>query len=114
MTAPALQVTAERAAARVTLVLVGELDLDGAQPLRTALAEGFSRRPQQLVLDLWDLRFCDCAGLNVLLEAEAAARQSGVELRLEGVRAQLTRLFGLAGVDDLLSHTGQRLPPRIL
>jgi anti-anti-sigma factor len=113
MTAPVLQVRAEYDAARTTLALAGELDLDGAPALRTALAGCLARRPHQLLLDLFDLRFCDCAGLNVLLEADISARRLDVELRVEGVRTQVARLFTLAGVDEVFAVDGDRLPPRI-
>jgi anti-anti-sigma factor len=113
MTAPALQVRAEYAAGLATVTLIGELDLDGVPPLRAAFAECLARHPGRVVLDLWDLRFCDCAGLNVLLEAEASARRLGAELRVEGVRAQVARLFTLAGVDQVFAADGQSLPPRI-
>ncbi|MYS20106.1 RNA polymerase sigma-B factor/anti-sigma B factor antagonist [Streptomyces sp. DvalAA-14] len=114
MTAPALQVRAECAAPVSTLALIGELDLDGAAQLRAALADCYARRPRRVLLDLRDLWFCDCAGLNVLLEAAVSARGLGAELRLENVRPQVARLFTLVGVDEVFATDRQRLPPRIL
>ncbi|MFC4031813.1 STAS domain-containing protein [Streptomyces polygonati] len=114
MTAPALRVTADCGAARATLALTGELDLDGARPLRAALSTCYARRPRELLLDLRGLWFCDCAGLNVLLEAAVSARRLGVELRVEGVHTQVARLFTLVGADEVFASDGERLPPRIL
>ncbi|WP_329128753.1 STAS domain-containing protein [Streptomyces sp. NBC_01476] len=114
MTAPALQVRADIHDVRATLALDGELDLDGTQALRAALAECFAAHPQLLVLDLWDLRFCDCAGLNVLLEARITGRERGVDVLVEGVRPQVARLFTLARVDMEFAADARRVPPRIV
>jgi anti-anti-sigma factor len=94
------------------LRLVGELDLDGTARLRAALADCFARRPARVVLDLWGLRFCDCAGFNVLLEAKAATDRLGAELCVEGACAQVTRLFVLTGADELFATSAPRLAPR--
>ncbi|MFF3751440.1 STAS domain-containing protein [Streptomyces sp. NPDC002018] len=94
------------------LWLVGELDLDGTATLRAALADCFARRSDRVVLNLWGLRFCDCAGLNVFLEAKATADRIGTELYVEGARAQVARLFALSGADELFARSVQRLPPR--
>ncbi|MER5726868.1 STAS domain-containing protein [Streptomyces sp. NPDC002138] len=94
------------------LRLVGALDLDGTAQLRAALTHCFARRSGRIVLDLAELRFCDCAGLNVLLEAKATADRIGSPLCVEGARAQVARLFALTGVDELFTVSVPRLPPR--
>ncbi|OEJ35428.1 STAS domain-containing protein [Streptomyces subrutilus] len=96
----------------VALRLVGALDLDATAQLRAAVAECFARRPERVVLDLRGLRFCDCAGLHVLMEARATADRIGTELQVEGARTQVARLFALTGVDDLFADGVPRLPPR--
>jgi len=98
----------------VTLTLTGELDLDGAPQLHAVLADCLDRRPRLLLIDLWDLRFCDCAGLNLLLEARASAHARGMELTVEGVRGQVDRLFRLTGAREVFAAGGRRLPPRIV
>lgn len=52
------------------LSLAGDLDLASAPQLRAAAHHKLATGARQLILDLTDLRFCDCAGLNVLLWAE--------------------------------------------
>nr|WSX53784.1 STAS domain-containing protein [Streptomyces sp. NBC_00974] len=94
------------------LRLVGVLDLDSVAQLRAAVADCWARRSRRVVIDLRDLRFCDCAGLGVLLEARDTADKVGTELCVEGARAQVARLFALTGVDDLISGSVPRLPPR--
>ncbi|MBT2482053.1 STAS domain-containing protein [Streptomyces sp. ISL-94] len=112
MTGPSFQVSTALDADVAGLRLVGELDLDGTAQLRAAVAHCFAWRPRCVVLDLWGLRFCDCAGLNVLLEAKTAADRIGTEVRVEGACAQVARLFALTSVDELFSDAVPRLPPR--
>ncbi|MFI8339152.1 STAS domain-containing protein [Streptomyces sp. NPDC085639] len=114
MTGPAFQVSTALDAGATGLRLVGALDLDGTAQLLAAVTDCFARRPERVVLDLRDLRFCDCAGLNVLVEAKAAADGLGTELRVEGARTQVARLLTLTGVDELLADSVPRLPPRTL
>ncbi|HEY3479992.1 MAG TPA: STAS domain-containing protein [Streptomyces sp.] len=108
MTGPFFQVSTTLGADVCGLRLVGELDLDGTAELRSALADVFSHRSERVVLDLKDLLFCDCAGLNVLLEASVTADRIGSRLSVEGVRDQVARLFSLIGADELLAD---RVPP---
>ncbi|MEV8536895.1 STAS domain-containing protein [Streptomyces sp. NPDC051211] len=114
MTGPVFQVSTALDANVAGLRLVGALDLDGTAQLRAAVADCFARRPDRVVLDLWDLRFCDCAGLNVLMEAKATADRIGTELRVEGARPQVARLFALTGADELFAGGVPRLPRRTL
>ncbi|CAM5287507.1 anti-sigma factor antagonist [Streptomyces avidinii] len=141
MTGPAFRTSAALDVDVARLRLVGELDLDGAAQLRAAVADCLARLPGRtvpgplvpgplvpgravpgpavsaravlvrVVLDLSDLRFCDCAGLNVLMEAKATADRIGTELSLEGAHPQVARLFALTGVDALFGGV-PCLPPR--
>lgn len=114
MTRPVLHVSTALDAGVTGLRLVGALDLDGTAQLRAAVADCFARRPDRVVFDLWGLRFCDCAGLNVLMEARDTADRIGTELHVEGAHPQVARLFALTGVDELFAGGVPRLPPRTL
>jgi anti-anti-sigma factor len=111
MTAPVLQIVTLHGD-EPCLRLIGELDLDSAALLRAAVADCLAPRPARVVLDLRDLHFCDCAGLNGLLEGRAAADRIGVALALEGVCGQVARLFALTGADTVFAGSGHHLPPR--
>ncbi|MEV6578555.1 STAS domain-containing protein [Streptomyces sp. NPDC051582] len=109
---PPFQVGAMPEAHAHGLRLVGALDLDGTAQLRAAFAACFAQGCDRVVLDLRDLFFCDCSGLNALVEAKATADRIGTELRVEGARAQVARLFALTGVDELFADRVPRIPPR--
>lgn len=111
MTGPLFHVSAVLDAAAPELRLLGELDYDGTAVLRAALADCFARLPDRIVLDLRGLSFCDCAGLNVLLEAKATADLTGTDLGVEGVHAQVARLFALAGVTAMFADRVPRVRP---
>ncbi|MEU1090460.1 STAS domain-containing protein [Streptomyces sp. NPDC005892] len=91
--------------ARVTLV--GELDMDTAPRLRSAVSDCLGAAPTRLRLDMTGVSFCDCAGLSALLGARTSALRVGADFVVEGVGAgtQVARLLSLIGVDRFL--TGQ-------
>ncbi|MEV6734283.1 MULTISPECIES: STAS domain-containing protein [unclassified Streptomyces] len=75
----------------------GDMDLDHADELRTALFQAVSRAPRGAVIDV-DLRnssFCDSAGLGALLVARCQAEDSGHVLRLAAPSHQMLRLLAL-------------------
>ncbi|WP_138900127.1 STAS domain-containing protein [Streptomyces albidochromogenes] len=81
----------------------GELDWDSAPYIRKAVAACLEERPKTLCLDLSDVSFCDCAGVNALLEARIAVSAAGAGLVVEGIGAQLGRLLALIGASDVLT-----------
>ncbi|MEU1024938.1 STAS domain-containing protein [Streptomyces sp. NPDC005904] len=85
-------------ATRVTLA--GELDLDASSYVREAVATCLVEGVAVIRLDLTGVSFCDCAGLNALFTARVAALRAGVDLFVEGVGPQLTRLLSLIGAED--------------
>jgi anti-anti-sigma factor len=61
-------------------------------------------RPKSLCLDLTSVSFCDCAGLNVLLEVRMSILLAGADLAVEGIGTQLARLLSLIGAGDILAE----------
>jgi anti-anti-sigma factor len=99
---PEFEVRVQPAGEAVTVVLVGELDIVTVDELRARLDELTSAGFTRLVLDLRELSFMDSSGLQLVIEREADARRSGVELSLiEGPR-QVQRLFELSGMLERL------------
>ncbi|MFD3680074.1 STAS domain-containing protein [Streptomyces sp. NPDC058613] len=69
---------------RVVVRPTGELDVDQAPALRTALLRALAHPggPTDVVVDLSRVEFCNSSGLNVLIRAMLLARESGRDLRL--------------------------------
>jgi anti-anti-sigma factor len=63
-----------------------------------------AKRPKSLCLDLTRVSFCDCAGLNVLLEVRISVLQAGADLVVEGIGTQLARLLSLIGAGHIMTE----------
>jgi anti-sigma B factor antagonist len=59
-----------------------EIDLTTAEQLRMVLLRAAARRQTTVVVDMTRTRFCDSAGLTVLVRAHKRALAEGGELRL--------------------------------
>ncbi|MFJ7965516.1 STAS domain-containing protein [Streptomyces sp. NPDC096324] len=92
-----------------TLVaLHGELDFPSAARVRDQLGEALAASPSGLELDLSGLAFCDCAGLNVLLEIRHRALTVGKTFTVQAASAAVDRLLEVVGVQELLSSKRPR------
>jgi anti-sigma B factor antagonist len=81
--------------------VVGELDIATAPRLAQTLrsAELCARR---LVLDLRDVVFMDCCGVQVIVNASIRARQAGGRLVVVRGPSSVDRVFGLTGTAPIL------------
>lgn len=85
------------------MALLDELDLFDASTVEDALRLcGRARR--DIVVDLSQPTFMDCAGLAVLLRARVAAGAHGHRLIVDQVSRPVARLLALTGTDDLLAR----------
>jgi len=98
----AFEVSAVRGGGWTTIRLDGELDLATAPVLSDRFAEVFSSHPGAIVLDLAELRYCDSAGIRVLLSITARCTRDGVPVRLTNVRENIRRVFELMSVVEAL------------
>ena len=79
-----------------------EIDITIAEQLRVVLRSAARRQPT-IVVDMTRTRFCDSAGLNVLVRAHTQALAGGGELRLvipDG--GSVSRTFALTGLDRVI------------
>ena len=82
----------------------GEIDITNAAGLRAALLEAAGHGSRTLVVDMTRTRFCDSAGLHVLVRAHQRARAGGGELLLVICAAAVLRIFALTGLDRLIPN----------
>ncbi|GAB7188640.1 hypothetical protein ATKI12_8471 [Kitasatospora sp. Ki12] len=80
----------------------GEIDLDTAPVLRRALAAALESH-REVVLDLSEVTFMDCAGLGTLVQARNQADRSGGRLVLRGAGRRVVRLLKLTGLHRRLA-----------
>jgi len=82
-----------------------ELDIGTAEELRATLATAAMRRHTAVVVDLTDTRFCDSAGLAVLVRSHRRALAEGSELRLVIPPASaVSQVLIMAGVERVVPH----------
>lgn len=106
----AVSVVPARAGAYVRVS--GEIDLESADGLREALMAAVAACPRQgvVALDLSDVTFCDCSGLNVLLQACQRAGCGRCSLSLVTPSRPVRRLLDLTETAALFEvrHDGRR------
>jgi len=86
------------------VVMDGELDIATAPGLGERL-EPLADDGRHILLDLTDLRFCDCAGLNMFLRLHNQATAAGGSLRLAAPTGPVSRLITTAELSDVLLVT---------
>ncbi|MET8957794.1 STAS domain-containing protein [Streptomyces sp. NPDC004393] len=97
----------------ITLAVTGELDLLTAEELRQSVSRCLAKKIRRLVMDLRQVTFCDCSGVNALLWTRRQARATGVDFVLTGVTAprvaQVLRLTGTSVLFDLDLRSRRRI-----
>jgi anti-anti-sigma factor len=98
-----LRVYVDRANRELLVSLAGELDLATAQRLTEALDAFEAQEFDRCFVDISDITFCDCAGLNALISAYRAVTDAGGHPTITGARRQVKRIAAIAGCDWLFS-----------
>ncbi|WP_405009257.1 STAS domain-containing protein [Kitasatospora sp. NBC_01539] len=88
--------------------VAGEIDQDNAAVLRDALLALPAGTPRAIDLDLRDVTFIDCAGLNILLELRQHGLTAGFPVRLRAASPPVVRLLDVCDALPLFTH---RTPP---
>jgi anti-sigma B factor antagonist len=79
-----------------------EIDLTNVPGLRVALLEAAAPGSSALVVDMTRTRFCDSAGLRVLMDAHKRAFAAGGALLLAVPAAAVLRVLALTGIDQVI------------
>nr|WP_052709238.1 STAS domain-containing protein [Streptomyces sp. NRRL S-495] len=86
---------------RCLVVVGGEIDLDVAPRFSRALAAALRASATGLDVVMQNVPFCDCCGLNALLELRLQAEDAGKDLVLTAASPQVLRLLELTGTAEL-------------
>jgi anti-anti-sigma factor len=90
---------------RVSVTVRGELDVEALQ-IQDDLHDALCRSGSGIDLDLDGVGFCDCSGLNLLLDLRQRALSQGKTVALRGSSPAVERLLDLTGAKALFSrHT---------
>ena len=99
MAEASLEIDTESVGGAVRIAVSGELDLATAPLLAAELAR-HTGRPVEL--DLRSVSFMDSSGIQLLLDAHAAAAGTLDPLRITHASTEVRRLLGLVGMERLL------------
>ncbi len=83
------------------VAICGEIDVHTSGELRTILFALVDDGHAQLVVDFSGVRFCDAAGLGVLVAVNNRVRESGGEVRLTGVAPTQRRILEITRLDQV-------------
>ncbi len=90
---------------RMTVTLWGELDL-GSRRLLPDLYDILTLSGSGIDLRLDAIGFCDCSGLNMLLDLRMRALDQGKTVALRSSGLAVERLLGLTGTGELFTGSG--------
>jgi anti-sigma B factor antagonist len=79
-----------------------EIDLTNVPALRAALLEAAATGSPGLVVDMTRTRFCDSAGLRILVDAHKRAVAEGGAVLLAVPAAAVLRVLEITGIDQVI------------
>lgn len=87
-----------------TIRIAGELDMATAPGLQAKITELIDEGRLRLLIDLYQLAFCDSAGINAFVQGDKHCAARGGWLRLTRAQGPVARAMELSGVDELLGY----------
>ena len=87
----------------VLVAVDGELDLSTADQLQDTLGAAMAEGSGPIVLDLGALRFCDSAGLAVMVKTHNLLAAEGRRLVIASPSAAVARVLELSGLDQVIA-----------
>ena len=94
---PDLTIRSRDEGRRTVVTVCGDLDLTSEPRLRRALRAALLRSSHGIELDLRGVGFCDCSGLNVLLNARRQALKESKQVTLRHAGPAVRRILEITG-----------------
>ncbi|MEV0740175.1 ANTAR domain-containing protein [Streptomyces sp. NPDC050549] len=85
------------------MTVSGEIDIDTEQTMQRALRLALARSSQGVDVDLAEVVFCDCSGLNALLRVRRIALADGKTVAVRTASPGVERLFALTDTSSLFT-----------
>ncbi|MBB6731972.1 STAS domain-containing protein [Cohnella zeiphila] len=87
--------------------IAGELDLEVASQMRTAMEPLMQQSDRRLVLNLRDLKYIDSTGIGILIGVLKARHARSAPFAVEEVPDSVRKLFDMTGISPFLSAAEQ-------
>lgn len=91
---------------RVRIAVEGEIDVSCASELRDAIDAALSEAVPGVEVDLSQVPYIDSTGIGVLVGAAHRALDQDARVTVVGAQRNVSRIFGLLGIDRELGLTG--------
>jgi anti-anti-sigma factor len=82
-----------------------------APRLQAVITSLIERGEQRILVDLYQLAFCDSAGLNAFVQGDKHCAARGGWLRVTRAQGHVARVLDLSGVGEVLGYRRERVPP---
>ncbi len=105
-----LRIDTHPAGERMAVVVAGEIDMATSRQLRHSLRAALAESVSGVDLDLTRVSFCDCAGLNVLLDARQHASTDGKTVTIGSAGPTVVRLLALSDTSSLFAPPSEAGP----
>lgn len=86
---------------RATIHIGGEIDLATCPQLQAIVVDLVDRGCHQLIVDLEQVSFLDCAGIRVLVDARCRVQEHGGSVRLVRPRPPVWRVLTLTRMTEV-------------
>jgi anti-anti-sigma factor len=93
-----LKLTIQDHGDRATIQVAGEVDLATSPQLQAVLVDLVDRGFHQLIVDLGQVTFLDCAGIGMLIDTRRRVLAHGGSLKLVRPRPFVQRVLALTGM----------------
>jgi anti-sigma B factor antagonist len=107
---PELSVDVQRDADRLTVALVGELDISTKDTLIRAVTEAISDPVRVVEIQAQGLSFCDSSGLAAIIGLRRSMKADGRHVYLAHPRPQLQTVLEITGLQTLAEPDRERFP----
>ncbi len=89
----------------LTVLIKGEIDHHTASDIRTQTDKLiFKYTPKRLIIDFSQVTFCDSSGIAIVLGRYKLMKQYGGTVTLTKVSPQISRIFDLSGVWNIIGR----------
>jgi anti-sigma B factor antagonist len=92
---------------RLRVIAVGDVDYEAGPHLDAICSEVTDRQPADVLVDLDRTTFLDSVGLGFVVRLHQAVTRNGAKLVVVASRPQVRRMFGLTGLDRVLTIATQ-------
>ncbi|MET8635941.1 MULTISPECIES: STAS domain-containing protein [unclassified Streptomyces] len=103
-----ITVTSRRSGDRMVVVVRGAIDYESEDVLRRSLIGALGRSCRGIDLDLREVTFWDCSGLNVLLAVRRTALQDGKTVTIRAAGPVVERVCELTETLPLFAAAAER------